>query len=97
MYIDDLTIAEIHDVNTAQIHVATEKEKKTLHARHCESTFNIITTNADTIGMKINESKTQLTSFVLFFLLLLFTGHIKSIFIRLGGSHFIVNLFCIDC
>ena len=60
MYIDDLTVGEVHDLNTARIHITEQKETKLVHAMQCEQSFKTITVNAKNIGMKINDAKTQL-------------------------------------
>ena len=63
MYIDDLSIGEVHDMNTSVSLFSQRKEERRRHARICEDKFKIITENANSIGMKINEKKTQLICF----------------------------------
>ena len=60
MYIDDLTVGEVHALERSKRHLTQHKEVKTIHAYHCEESFNVIKTNADEIGMVINALKTQL-------------------------------------
>ena len=60
MYIDDLTIGEVHAIERAKIHISQNKVKKVIHAYHCEDTFKAITSNATDIGMLISAKKTQL-------------------------------------
>ena len=59
---DDLSIGEICDTNTAVSLFSQAKELKTMRARQCEKKFNIISENAKRIGMQINAIKTQLLS-----------------------------------
>ena len=56
MYVDDLNIGEVQDLRTSTNHYTTNKEEKTLHAKHCEKKFDIINSNAANIGMQINAT-----------------------------------------
>ena len=38
------------------------KEKKMIKAKDCQNLFNVITKNANEIGMKVNKEKTQLNN-----------------------------------
>ena len=60
MYIDDLTVGEVHALEQAKRHITQHKERKIVHAYYCEESFNTIKSNADDIGMVINSLKTQL-------------------------------------
>ena len=60
MYIDDLTVGETHAMERAKYHISSQRTLKTVHAYHCEDSFNGIKKNADAIGMVINNAKTQL-------------------------------------
>ena len=41
-------------------HFTTNKEGKTIHASKCENLYKTVRKNAKAIGMKINNTKTQL-------------------------------------
>ena len=60
MYIDDLTVGEVHALERSKVHITQNKEIKTIHAYKCEEAFNKISANATDIGMIINPAKTQL-------------------------------------
>ena len=60
MYIDDLNVGEVHPLECAKLHITQHKERKNVHAKHCENRFEEIRNNAEAIGMRINASKTQL-------------------------------------
>ena len=60
IYVDDLNIGKIHPLESAKIHLTQEKEKKTIHAKHCEERFMNIKMKSEEIGMRINAQKTQL-------------------------------------
>ena len=60
MYIDDLSVGEVVDLDIAVSTFSQKAEQKLVHARKCEEVFEIITKNACSIGMKINAEKTQL-------------------------------------
>ena len=60
LYIDDLTVGETHALEQAKSHISVHKEKKTIHAYHCEETFAKVSEESKKIGMVINPLKTQL-------------------------------------
>ena len=60
MYVDDLNIGEVHDTLAAKSTFSQHKEEKMIHAKYCEEMFRTIERNSREIGMRINESKTQL-------------------------------------
>ena len=60
MYIDDLNIGEVHAMEKAKSLFSQLKEKRTVHATHCEERLETIEQNASGIGMRINTQKTQL-------------------------------------
>ena len=59
-YVDDLTILQHHYLPSATSHFTTQRERKNVEADECEEAFETILRNACNIGMKVNESKTQL-------------------------------------
>ena len=59
-YIDDMNIGEVHAMEKAKSLFSQLKEKRTVHATHCESRFSEISVAAENIGMVINAQKTQL-------------------------------------
>ena len=60
MYIDDLTVGEVLDLEIAVSTFSQRKEERRIHARKSEDFFKIISQNATSIGMQINSGKTQL-------------------------------------
>ena len=60
MYIDDLSVGEVLDLDTAVSTFSQSIQKREVHARKSEESFKNIMENATSIGMKINSEKTQL-------------------------------------
>ena len=60
MYVDDLSIGEVHDQDTAIRTISEQKEERIIHARSCENSFRTVLNKSKDIGMRINEEKTQL-------------------------------------
>ena len=59
-YVDDANVGEHHYAKQATTLVSTRKEKRTIHATGCEALFTTIKNNAESVGMRVNNSKTQL-------------------------------------
>ena len=59
-YVDDVNTAEQHNTRKAMSLFSQNKEKQLVHAKECENQFNVITANAQRIGMRVNPMKTKL-------------------------------------
>ena len=62
-YIDDINVGEALDIDSAKVHITTEKTVKTIRAVGCESMFDVVKSNGKKIGLIINPLKTQLLCF----------------------------------
>ena len=56
MYIDDLSVGEVLDLDIATVLYSQQVENKSVHARKCEEYFNTIRTNSASIGMQIKKN-----------------------------------------
>ena len=59
-YVDDMNVGEEIKIETGVRLLTTSKEKRLVHAPLCEEGFYTVKENANNIGMKVNDSKTQL-------------------------------------
>ena len=59
-FVDDFLAVEHIALTGAYNIFSTEKVKAILHARECQRFFETVKHNAERIGMKVNDNKTQL-------------------------------------
>ena len=59
-YVDDVTLGGRNLLTHATSHITTNKEHRSIHAGDLEDEFKKIAANSSKVGMRINESKTQL-------------------------------------
>ena len=59
-FVDDVNVGERHFLRNAISTYSQEKERKRIKATSCEEIFSSITRVSENIGMKVNQSKTQL-------------------------------------
>ena len=59
-FIDDINGREKCNIKGARSVFTTRKEQRFVHAKECERFLRLVTDNAVKIGMRVNQSKTQL-------------------------------------
>ena len=59
-YVDDLNLGQKHCINDCPTQFSTAPSIRSLHAAQCEERFISVRDNATSLGMKVNEAKTQL-------------------------------------
>ena len=60
MFIDDLTGRIKSDVTFAELTITTSKVSRRIYAKEAETLLRTITANAEAMGMRVNQNKTQL-------------------------------------